>query len=368
MSVGIGIWALIGFLGAAQALAVGIALVSARGLRRRLFGLLLIVLGAAMGMITLSHMPWGSHSLVLVLAEEVVSLWAPVVFYAFVALACRGATRLGGLRFHFVLPALFSLYGLALILGNGLTQERLPGILWIVLFQVAYSLLATRRAFFLPPTADALASEVRLARATIGLFWLIHLAQAVRFSTNGPMWRDIVPITAAFVAFTVTILAARQSRVFAEPEDDMPAAKYEGSSLSDQQAARGLAKLRSAMEIDRAFLRSELTLVQLADELELPRNQLSRIINERCGQSFTDFLSDYRVAEAERLLSNPALEHLTVDAAGERSGFNSRSAFYSAFKRKTGLTPAAFRRQAPRQRAEALPTGSSPPARPDLVH
>lgn len=356
----VGIWTLIGFLGAAQASAVGIALLSTRGARRRLFGLLLLLLGGAMGVVTLSHLPIGRGSLVLVLLEDVASLWAPVVFFLFVELAFRGASRLGALRLHFVVPALFSLYGTAMLLGGWLTPSLLPRISWIVGFQVAYTSLATWRAFRVPAAGDSLASEVRLARWTIGLFWLIHAAQMVRFSTDQPAWRDIVPITAAAVAFAITFLAARESRVFAAVGDAARGRKYKSSSLSDEQAARGLAKLRTAMEVDRAYLRNDLTLVQLAEELGLPRNQLSQIVNERCGLSFSEFLNDYRVSEAERLMLDPGLGHVTVDAVGDRSGFNSRSAFYSAFKRRTGLTPAAFRRRPPGSHPRAAsPTESS---------
>lgn len=351
MPEGTGLWTLIGFLGAVQALAVGLALLTTREVRRQLFGLLVALLGVAMGVITVSHLPLGTGSLGLELVEEVVSIWAPVLFYQFVVLACRGGSTFGGLRLHFVLPALFTVYGVGLLLAGGLTRDRLPGIRWIVLFQVAYTLLASWRAgrgLRSPLAPGVVASEVRLARFTVALFWLLHLAQLVRFVHPAPAWRDIVPITSAFVAFTVTFLAARESRVFAGAAagaGDSPAPKYRSSNLTEDQAERGLARLRRAMESERVFLRSDLTLTELAAELGLPRNQLSQIVNERCGLTFTDYLNSFRVAEAERLMNEPALAHVTVDAVGDRSGFNSRSAFYSAFKRKTGLTPAAFRRR-----------------------
>ena len=97
------------------------------------------------------------------------------------------------------------------------------------------------------------------------------------------------------------------------------------------------------MERDQVFLRPDLTLSELAAETGMPRSHLSQLINERCGKSFSELLIEHRVEEARHLLADRALDHLTVEGIGQRAGFNSRSAFYDAFKKATGKTPAAYR-------------------------
>lgn len=346
-----GYWAIIGFLGAAQALAVGLALATSAGVRRRLLGALLMTLGATMGVITLSHMQPAGEPLALRAIELVLSLLAPVLFLAFVTLTVRGEERMGRLRWHFLLPALATVLGGLLAFGV-LDSRFLPSIGWVVLLQMSYTATAAWRVFGRHASARADPGELRLARLSTGLFVLIHAAQICRFFTAAQPWREIVPITAAGAVFALTFLAARSSRIFETTsaresrDEDSSTAKYRGSSLTREHAERGLERLRHALEDERAFLRADLSLVQLASELGLARTHLSQLVNEHCGQSFQALLAEHRVAEAKRLLDDPRRAHLTVEAIAAHAGFQSRSAFYTAFKRRTGLTPSAYRRRA----------------------
>ena len=58
--------------------------------------------------------------------------------------------------------------------------------------------------------------------------------------------------------------------------------------------------------------------------------------------NFNDFINQYRVEEAKIRLVDPEYSNLTVAAIGNSVGFTSKSAFYSAFKKHTQLSPSAF--------------------------
>jgi len=332
----------VGFLGAVQALVIAILVATIAAPRTRLFAALVGCLGLAMGIITLSHTPAGRSMPWLEPAEIAVSLAAPAILYLWVELTVRAETAVGRLRWLHFLPAAIWLVVAAALLGRGerAGQQTIP-IEAIMAYQMLYTGAAAWRAFG-PVTGAARRDEVRLARLTVGLLVAIHAAQLVRLFVHAPRVRNVVPATAAVVVFALTGLAIRQSRLFG-PAAERREAKYEGSSLTAERAERGLEQLRRALEVERVFLRPELTLGELADEIGLARSHLSQIVNERCGVSFPELLAEHRVREAERLLADPATDHLTVESLGYRAGFNSRSAFYEAFKRATGLTPAAYR-------------------------
>ncbi|MCY4334687.1 MAG: AraC family transcriptional regulator [Litoreibacter sp.] len=74
-------------------------------------------------------------------------------------------------------------------------------------------------------------------------------------------------------------------------------------------------------------------------------NYVSQVLNEKIGQSFFDFVNSYRVKEAQTRLLN---SDETILAIAYDIGFNSRSSFYTAFKKGTGQTPTAFRSKAVR--------------------
>src|SRR5439155_27331821 len=106
----------------------------------------------------------------------------------------------------------------------------------------------------------------------------------------------------------------------------------------------------------------DLSLPKLAAKLALPTHHLSQIINARLNQNFFDFINSYRVEEAKQMLLDPAKKHYSLLVISEEVGFNSKSAFNTAFKKQTSLTPSEFRKlsngNAPGERADQ-PT--SPP-------
>jgi AraC-like DNA-binding protein len=132
-----------------------------------------------------------------------------------------------------------------------------------------------------------------------------------------------------------------------QPDKAVPAAatapgKYQNSTLTDEQQANGLKQLQAAMARDKLYLDSELTLTGLASHLQLPPRHLSQIINSCTGQNFIDFVNGCRVEEARRLLANRTCTSSILSIAMD-VGFNSKSAFYNAFKRHSGQTPSQYR-------------------------
>ncbi|MCC8035535.1 MAG: helix-turn-helix domain-containing protein [Rikenellaceae bacterium] len=88
----------------------------------------------------------------------------------------------------------------------------------------------------------------------------------------------------------------------------------------------------------------DLDLDSLAGMTGMSRNKLSRIINRSFGVNFNQFINDYRVKYAIRLLSDPQYAKLSTEQIMERAGFSSRTAFYVIFKQSTGLTPVQYRK------------------------
>ena len=118
-------------------------------------------------------------------------------------------------------------------------------------------------------------------------------------------------------------------------EDDK---KYR-SSVTLATAENTMHKLQSLMA-SGLYKDSTLTLRKLAHELDLSQHHLSQIINEQTQGSYYDLLNLYRINEAKRLLSHSDMS--VIDIAYE-AGFNSKSSFYTEFKRQTNCTPGQFK-------------------------
>jgi AraC-like DNA-binding protein len=122
-------------------------------------------------------------------------------------------------------------------------------------------------------------------------------------------------------------------------------AKYAKSSLSEQEKAAILAQLTELMQTEKLYLDNLISLPTLAKKMAVPTHSISQVLNEQLQKNFFGFLADYRINEAKGILSNPALKELTIEDIATRVGYNSKSAFNNAFKKITGLTPSAYRKE-----------------------
>lgn len=120
--------------------------------------------------------------------------------------------------------------------------------------------------------------------------------------------------------------------------------KYAKSGLKDDQLGDYKARLQQVMEAEQAYLRSDLTLPRLAELVDCSVNHLSQVINAGFGVSFFDYLNRYRIQHAKRLLRELDGQSSAVLNIAFTVGFNSNSAFYAAFKKNVGQTPAQYRR------------------------
>lgn len=122
--------------------------------------------------------------------------------------------------------------------------------------------------------------------------------------------------------------------------------KYENSNLQNPQKDKYIEKLQTYVATHKPFLEPELTLSQLSEQVKIPAHYLSQVINEKLDCSFIDFINEYRVKAAKEMLIDPKYHHYTILSTAYEAGFSAKSTFYTAFKKYTGMTPSAYRKQA----------------------
>ena len=83
----------------------------------------------------------------------------------------------------------------------------------------------------------------------------------------------------------------------------------------------------------------------VAAELGMSKSYFSKLVNSYSDHNFSDFINSLRVAQAKRFLSDDTFSDYTIVAIGLECGFNSKSTFYSAFKKFTSETPTSYREQ-----------------------
>jgi AraC-like DNA-binding protein len=136
---------------------------------------------------------------------------------------------------------------------------------------------------------------------------------------------------------------ARPAHLAALTSRNGRAPKYAKSGLSGEQLLAYKDRLERFMLSEQAYLRSDLTLPRLAKEIDCSVNHLSQVINSGFGVSFFDYLNRFRIEHAKGLLSSVDGHNGAILNIAFTVGFNSNSAFYAAFKKCVGQTPAQFR-------------------------
>lgn len=141
-------------------------------------------------------------------------------------------------------------------------------------------------------------------------------------------------------------LAARAEPAHSPTPDPSPVEhlqKYKKSALSETDATRIAERLEQAMQDDRLYLDPNLSLTKLARHVRVASNRVSQTLNEALDETFFDYVNRWRIESA---LPHIAEGKETVLTIALDVGFNTRSTFYTAFKRVTGMTPRAYREAA----------------------
>lgn len=124
-------------------------------------------------------------------------------------------------------------------------------------------------------------------------------------------------------------------------EDSTKNEKYRKNFIDDKKKREYISKINKAINEDKLYLESEITIRQFSESAEIPSHHISQILNDAFGKNFYTFINEYRVEYAAKLLSeNPSANILSVCF---QSGFNSKSVFNDVFKKFKGFTPSEFR-------------------------
>ncbi|WP_370086398.1 ABC transporter permease [Ekhidna sp.] len=119
--------------------------------------------------------------------------------------------------------------------------------------------------------------------------------------------------------------------------------KYQKSTLTPEIKSSIIGKLDKVMREERFYRRDDASLTALAELLGVTNHHLSQVLNDSLKISFQDLIARFRVREACMLLRDESNDQVKIENIATQVGYNSKSAFNTAFKRRTGLTPSEYR-------------------------
>lgn len=279
------------------------------------------------------------------LMPMVASCLPPLVLASFRSLIHRDAAEADGARWLHVAPP-------AVMVAVLLLAPTLIDVTLIVIF-VGYALAVLNLGRAGPDALDEARFDgaigahraLVIAAASLCVSALFDLVVLLDFEWSKGK-------NAAFIAgnanllglflFGITAIVAARAR--ATP---LPAAETEAASMAPQDREI-LDRVRGLLAEQKLARDENLTLSRLARRAGVPARQISGAVNRLAGKNVSQFINDFRIAEACRLLGET---DMSVTAAMLESGFQTKSNFNREFRRVTALSPAAWRE---RSRSETL--------------
>lgn len=205
-------------------------------------------------------------------------------------------------------------------------------IQWLV-----YILLSFR---FIKPVIQKFKTKEQLKNIDI---WLLSIYCGVSiiwvaYSIGAYTSYIVGALSFSFVLYLVVLLIIfknnKQTTFFEEKE------KYQNKDIEKDM----LEKIETGLStiVDKElFLDPDITLQKMAKELNVTKHILSQYLNDNLKKSFSTFINELRIEKAKEFLQTKT--NLTIEGIGYESGFNSKSTFFTAFKKHTGQTPSSFK-------------------------
>ena len=138
------------------------------------------------------------------------------------------------------------------------------------------------------------------------------------------------------------LLHERLKELSATPSSD--GQKIPPPSMSTERMDALYRRICDLMEEKRLYTDANLTRERLAEWLGTNRTYLSQVINKKTGLTYLQFLNQYRIKEAVRILSDTANRDYPLKALHGDLGFSSATTFYKLFQETIGMTPSAYRK------------------------
>jgi AraC-like DNA-binding protein len=148
-------------------------------------------------------------------------------------------------------------------------------------------------------------------------------------------------LSIAIWSMRIPVFASYQPIVL---EEEKEVKKYAKSTLKEDQSDEIWNQIKELMEDKYLYRNPTLRLSDLVQEIGKPLPHVSQVINERMDMTFLDFVNQYRVKEAKELLCDEKVKSMTILAIAYEVGFNSKTTFYTSFKKVTGQTPSEYRK------------------------
>ena len=182
-------------------------------------------------------------------------------------------------------------------------------------------------------------------------FFASHILYSIAFGFTTWISETVFNVTGMFLWLIVFKMASRHKvlRMLSgrtQPNDDNESILDENSMIKTTKQIREkhiASQLAKTMEEKKLYLNPKLSIVDIAVALGTNKTYLSDYLNNTLKLTFNDFVNQFRVKEACRIIdSMTASDKRTMVDVASKSGFNSISSFNRYFSKIQGTSPRQY--------------------------
>ena len=350
-----------------QSLFLLVIFMSSAKARRQSNGFIIVLIGmlsmGLLGHLLYQLMPGIKNPKFLLISEFASLLFCPSIFLF-------AESSLHQQRFHkkqllHYLPAL--IYDVMLIflfyIPSSLTSSifdrpegLLSAILGMMFFGIAFNALYWFKSWksfqrFQKNLQDELSYAVKtqffrnflLAVGVCLLVWfLLFLATLIRLERLPRYYYFLVWLSLSFLILFIAYYVIREPVLFQVSSLLIAPKKYQKSKLIASDLDILKTQLDQIMLEKKPYLNRKLLKAELAAILGVSNPELARLLNERIGMNFFEYVNYFRIKEFIELAQSKRAAQLTFFALAQEAGFNSKTTFNKSFKQITGKTPKEY--------------------------
>ncbi len=102
-------------------------------------------------------------------------------------------------------------------------------------------------------------------------------------------------------------------------------------------------KILKIFVVDKKYRDTDYSAKKMSEELNTNTRYISAVVNIRFQQNYSSVVNEYRVKDAQHLLTDKRYMDKTMEEIFAMVGFSNRQSFYAAFYKNIGVTPRTYR-------------------------
>lgn len=309
----------------------------------RLLGFFLVAKGITLFTNLAWELDWPINQGVLNILGSALFFYAPILYFFARNLVSQKEVRLSVDWPHFLpfgIYLIYNVFNLFVDLYNEATDLTITAAYYIqtLSYTLAGFVLITKKG-------DGSRTQVwiRNVLAAFLLVWIMFLSQVIAGITGSAETALVfktMGVVSILILANLTIVIALRSPDFFFKSLRLIKSSDKQNKLITRANYESILHLMSSKEL---YKNPDFKVADLAREISMSERNTSLIIKRYHGANFHDFLNTYRVNAAKKMFMDYQ-DQMTIVEVLHSVGFNSKSVFNTAFKKKEGMTPSEYKK------------------------